>query len=57
VDKTRIAVWGWSFGGYLSSMVMANGSNTFAAGMAVAPVTDWRFYDAPYTGTHRFIFG
>lgn len=55
VDPSKIAIWGWSFGGYMTSMVMANGSSTFAAGMAVAPVTDWRFYDAIYTGTMRLL--
>ena len=47
----KIAIWGWSFGGYVTSMVMTNASKKgpFAAGVAVAPPTDWRFYDSAYT--------
>ncbi len=49
VDKTRIGVQGWSFGGYLSSLCMTKGADYFKAGIAVAPVTNWRFYDTIYT--------
>jgi len=49
VDKTRIGVQGWSFGGYLSSLCMTKGADYFKAGIAVAPVTNWRFYDSIYT--------
>ena len=49
VDKSRIGIWGWSYGGYTSSMVILNGAEYFKAGIAVAPVTDWRFYDDIYT--------
>ncbi|KAI9094390.1 dipeptidyl peptidase IV N-terminal region-domain-containing protein [Phlyctochytrium arcticum] len=49
VDKNRIAIWGWSFGGYMSSKVVEADSGLFSAAMAVAPVTDWRFYDSIYT--------
>ncbi len=48
VDPSRIAIWGWSFGGYNTLMSMT-GSDCFKAGIAVAPVTDWRFYDTIYT--------
>jgi len=49
VDKERIGIWGWSFGGYNTIMAMSSGEPVFKAGVAVAPVTDWRFYDATYT--------
>lgn len=49
VDKDRIGVQGWSFGGYLSSLCMTKGAAYFKAGIAVAPVTNWRFYDTIYT--------
>lgn len=49
VDKTRIGVQGWSFGGYLSLLCMTKGVNYFKTGIAVAPVTNWRFYDSIYT--------
>ncbi|MGL4293560.1 MAG: S9 family peptidase [Bacteroidales bacterium] len=48
VDPARIAIWGWSFGGYNTLMSMT-GSDAFKVGIAVAPVTDWRFYDSVYT--------
>ncbi len=49
IDKARIGVQGWSFGGYLSSLCMTKGADYFKAGIAVAPVTNWRFYDTVYT--------
>lgn len=49
VDKDRIGIWGWSFGGYNTLMAMSQGTPVFRCGIAVAPVTDWRFYDATYT--------
>ena len=51
VDGGRIGIWGWSYGGYLTllSMLKDQGPQIFDAGMAVAPVTDWRFYDTIYT--------
>lgn len=49
VDKSRIGIWGWSYGGYTSSMVILNGADYFKAAIAVAPVTDWKFYDDIYT--------
>lgn len=49
VDKNRIAIWGWSFGGYNTLMSMSTGNGTFKAGIAVAPPTDWKFYDTVYT--------
>ncbi len=49
VDGSRIGIWGWSYGGYNVLMSMSRGSGTFKAGVAIAPVTDWRFYDTVYT--------
>jgi len=49
IDEKRIGIWGWSFGGYSTLMAMSVGSGTFKTGIAVAPVTDWRYYDTVYT--------
>lgn len=49
VDKSKIAIWGWSYGGYNTLMAMSRGNGIFKAGVAIAPVTDWRFYDSVYT--------
>ena len=49
IDKDRIAIWGWSFGGYNTLMAMSVGNGVFKAGIAVAPPTDWRYYDTVYT--------
>lgn len=49
IDKNRIAIWGWSFGGYNTLMALTVGNGTFKVGIAVAPPTDWRFYDTVYT--------
>ena len=49
VDKSRMAIWGWSFGGYNTLMSMSEGTPIFKAGVAIAAPTDWRFYDSVYT--------
>ena len=51
VDADRLGIWGWSYGGYLSLLALTygDGPDTFAMGMAVAPVTSWRQYDTIYT--------
>ncbi|MCR5820999.1 MAG: S9 family peptidase [Bacteroidaceae bacterium] len=49
VDKNHIGIWGWSFGGYMTLMSMMEGRQVFYAGVAVAPVTSYRFYDTVYT--------
>lgn len=49
VDAARIGVWGWSFGGYMTSLLLTKGDGAFKAGIAVAPVTTWRYYDSIYT--------
>lgn len=48
VDKDRIGIWGWSFGGYMTIMSMSEGTPVFKAGVAVAAVTDWNYYDTVY---------
>ena len=49
VDKDRIAIWGWSYGGWNTLMSMSEGRPVFRAGIAIAPPTCWRFYDSIYT--------
>ncbi|XP_032880048.1 dipeptidyl peptidase 4-like isoform X1 [Amblyraja radiata] len=49
IDETRIAIWGWSYGGYVTSMVLGAGSRVFKCGIAVAPVSNWTYYDSIYT--------
>jgi dipeptidyl-peptidase 4 len=49
VDKDRIGMWGWSFGGYLTLSCLTKGADYFHLGVAVAPVTNWRYYDNIYT--------
>ncbi|KAK0172534.1 hypothetical protein PV328_005840 [Microctonus aethiopoides] len=50
IDKTRTAIWGWSYGGYAAGMSLAmDTKSTFKCGMSVAPVTDWTLYDSIYT--------
>lgn len=48
VDAKKIVIWGWSYGGFISSLCMARGGDVFKAGIAVAPVTNFRFYDSVY---------
>lgn len=49
VDADKIGIYGWSYGGYETLMAMSQHDSPFAAGVAIAPVTDWRFYDSIYT--------
>jgi dipeptidyl-peptidase-4 len=49
VDASRIGIWGWSFGGYMTCNAMLNAADLFKAGFAGSPVTDWRQYDTIYT--------
>ena len=53
VDKDRIGIFGWSFGGYMASLALTKGADVFKMGIAVAPVTNWRYYDTVYT--ERFL--
>ena len=49
IDESRIGIWGWSFGGQMSTNCLLKGSSIFKMAIAVAPVTNWRFYDTIYT--------
>lgn len=49
VDKSRIGIFGWSYGGFMSSNCLFKGNDVFKMAIAVAPVTNWRFYDSVYT--------
>ncbi len=49
VDKERIGIWGWSYGGWNTLMSMSEGRPVFKAGVAIAPPTCWRYYDSIYT--------
>jgi dipeptidyl-peptidase-4 len=49
VDSSRIGIWGWSYGGFMSSNCILKGNDVFKMAIAVAPVTNWRFYDSVYT--------
>ena len=49
VDKNRIGIWGWSYGGSMTLWSMSTGEKIFKAGISVAPVTDWRLYNTAYT--------
>lgn len=53
IDKSRIGIFGWSFGGYMASLAVTKGADVFKLGIAVAPVTNWRYYDSIYT--ERFL--
>lgn len=49
VDKSRIGIWGWSYGGFMSSTCVFKSQDVFKMGIAVAPVSNWRYYDNIYT--------
>ncbi len=49
VDPARIGIWGWSYGGFMSMSALMKGNDVFKMAIAVAPVTNWRFYDSIYT--------
>lgn len=49
VDASRIGIMGWSYGGFMTSLAMTKGADVFKMGIAVAPVTNWRYYDNIYT--------
>jgi dipeptidyl-peptidase-4 len=49
IDRNKIAIWGWSYGGYLSAKVVETDSGVFSLGLITAPVSDWRLYDSMYT--------
>jgi dipeptidyl-peptidase 4 len=49
IDENRIGIWGWSYGGYISTLALAEGSDIFSLAIAVAPVTHWEYYNTIYT--------
>ena len=49
IDESRTGIWGWSYGGFMSTNCLLKGNDTFEMAIAVAPVTSWRFYDSIYT--------
>ncbi|QLE00663.1 S9 family peptidase [Galbibacter sp. BG1] len=49
IDAKRIGIWGWSYGGFMSTNSILKGADVFSMAIAVAPVTSWRFYDTIYT--------
>ena len=49
IDQERIGIWGWSYGGHMSTNCILKGNDVFSLAIAVAPVTSWRFYDTIYT--------
>jgi dipeptidyl-peptidase-4 len=49
IDAARTGIWGWSYGGFMSTNAILKGNETFEMAIAVAPVTSWRFYDSIYT--------
>ena len=49
IDESRIGIWGWSYGGHMSTNCILKGNDVFKMAIAVAPVTSWRFYDSIYT--------
>jgi dipeptidyl-peptidase-4 len=49
IDKENIGIWGWSYGGFMSTNCLLKGNDIFTTAIAVAPVTSWRFYDTVYT--------
>ena len=49
IDSERIGIWGWSYGGFMSTNAILKGNDIFKMAIAVAPVTSWRFYDSVYT--------
>jgi dipeptidyl-peptidase-4 len=49
IDEENIGIWGWSYGGFMSTNALLKGNDIFSTAIAVAPVTSWRFYDSVYT--------
>ncbi|XP_048523201.1 venom dipeptidyl peptidase 4-like [Dendroctonus ponderosae] len=49
IDRRRVAVWGWSYGGFVASLALASPKSVFQCAIAVAPVTNWKLYDSAYT--------
>ncbi len=49
INKNKMGIWGWSYGGFMTALCMTKGADEFSTGIAVAPVTNWRYYDNIYT--------
>jgi len=49
IDKNRVGIWGWSYGGYMAAMCITKGADVFKTAISVAPVTNWKYYDDIYT--------
>ncbi|XP_029660600.1 dipeptidyl aminopeptidase-like protein 6 isoform X1 [Formica exsecta] len=49
LDETRVGVWGWGYGGYVTAMVLGNQDNVFKCGVAVNPIADWMYYNSAFT--------
>lgn len=49
IDAARIGIWGWSYGGFMASLSITKGADAYKTAIAVAPVTNWKFYDSIYT--------
>lgn len=49
VDKRRVGVWGWSYGGYAAALALGGQQSLFQCGISVSPVTSWKLYDSTYT--------
>ena len=49
IDENRVGIWGWSYGGFMSTLAITKGADIFKMAIAVAPVTSWRYYDTVYT--------
>ena len=57
IDESRIGIWGWSFGGQMSTNCLLKGSSVFNMCISVAPVTNWLFYDSIYSLLISFFSG
>ena len=58
IDKSKVAIWGWSYGGFVTASVLARDadqSNIFQCGISVAPVTNWIYYDSIYSERSGFV--
>jgi dipeptidyl-peptidase 4 len=56
IDKDRIGIFGWSYGGYMSSRCLFEGNDVFKAAISVAPVTNWKWYDSVYTERYMGLY-
>lgn len=52
LDETRVGVWGWGYGGYVTAMVLGTQQTVFKCGIAVSPISDWLYYSKLYLDSH-----